>query len=134
MSNIEAVITKLEKYQRIADRCADILREEVPIGPTRRLRDSITVQQLSQDTWVVTAAPVAKDGYHYARTVNDGRGPVTVKNAKWLTFDGYAGGQTSIHSPDPDVAYRLKKVGPAAGNDFRQRTIDRLLQEYAGII
>ena len=129
MSKIQDIILKLNKLRDLHERGVEIMKEEVPVGPTGNLRDSIHYEHTGEDAWVIIADPVSKDGFHYARAVNDGRTAVFAQNARWLQWEGYAGSQTTIHSPDPGKYYRSESVNGARANNFRARTLGRLVQE-----
>lgn len=134
MSTIPDIILKLNKLKDLHERGVEIMKEEVPVGPTSRLRDSIHSEQIGEDEWAIIADPVSDDGYHYARAVNDGRRAIFAKNYKYLKWEGYAGSQTTVHSPDPGVVYRAAVVNGAPANNFRSRTLGRLVQEARRII
>lgn len=135
MSTCEVVIEKLTKFpDAIAAKGVDIMREEVPVGRTGGLKESVT-SEVNGDT--VRVFPTA----FYAKYVQNGRGEVRPnsrrrlrdkktgrfkKGKPFLRWIEYSGSQTSIHVPGGSGVVFAHSSRATRPNHVKERTRDRL--------
>lgn len=119
--SISEAISRIERLpDKVADAGVDIMRIEVPVGPTGALKMSVSKEYAGK--WVRLIAPHT----HYTNYVHNGRGPVLPRKGKGIAWMGYAGRQTSIHYDDPGMFYVRRYAGPAAPNKFCESTAKTL--------
>lgn len=120
---------------KIAQKGEEIMKEEVPVGRTGNLKNSVISITHGDEVEVYPSPVLAK----YAKYVQYGRGPLvphrTARNARtgryksgnqrFLKWEEYNGSQTSIHHGGSGTVFALY-AGPAAANDFEGRTSKRL--------
>ena len=124
MSTIAEVSRKLKRLEELPDTVVDIMKKEVPVGLTGKLKAGVHKESVEDEVWSV------KSDVFYDKFVEYGRGPVKVKPDRLkanprarLSWFGYAGQQTSIHKPgDPGTVHFALEVGPADPNDYIGRT------------
>lgn len=119
--SISEAIARIEALpDKVADAGVNIMRIEVPVGPTGALKMSVSKEYAGK--WVRIIAPHVP----YSVYVHEGRGPVFPRKGRGIAWMGYAGRQTSIHSDDAGMFYVRRYAGPAAENRFCDRTADKL--------
>lgn len=118
---VREAIARIEALpDKVADKGVDVMRIEVPVGPTGALKMSVSKEYAGK--WVRMVLPHT----HYTVYIHNGRGPVLPRKGKGLSWMGYAGSQTSIHSDDSGMFYLRIYAGPAAPNKFCDRTAKTL--------
>lgn len=105
----EELIKWLQNYEHeTVQRCKEIMEEEVPLGVTHQLKNSVRTVVVGNHTYEIGAYK------EYASYVNFGRGPVVPKTKK------------SLHWFDPNLGEVFtKRAGPSKPNDFKSRTLKR---------
>lgn len=116
----------LPKFERYADEAEKVLKQEVPVGETGALRDSITKERKSFGNYRVgvDGAKLASDNrnpsqFDYSPVVVNGHGgytirPVRAKALRWVGKDGRVHFAQRVYIP------------PASGNDFVARAQRRV--------
>lgn len=135
---LEELIGKLGKFQETTtQQCLDMLREEIPIASGNMLENTKILSMTKEHS--VIGIDVEK--VPYAEAVLNGRGPVYPDPAKLqanprhsLMYIEYEGEGTSIHTSSrgklkgsPGDMIFSKSFGPAEGNDFIGRTVQKIL-------
>lgn len=120
---LQGALQRLKEFgPKVAKKIYKTMQNEVPIGPTGNLKKSLYWEQTGSEEWFIGTKQ------YYAKWVEEGRGPVTAKNAPFLQYQDYFGGHKSIHNKNLGKAgyngvwIRKKSVAKAEPNPFVERT------------
>lgn len=135
-STIDDEIRKLRGITKaIEQKGVEIMKEEVPVGRTGNLKNSVIAYSYGDKVEVRVSTVQAK----YAPYVLNGRGPLVPHrtarshstgrfksgNQRFLKWEEYNGSQSSVHHGGSGTVF-ARYAGPAPANDFESRSKRRL--------
>ena len=129
--SLEELLGHLDRFEeKTIEQCVEMMKEEAPVGPTGGLRDSIRVLERSRGR-----ATIGTDIY-YADWVENGRGPVTPKNATALRWYEYEPGPNSTHTMigEPGEVIFSKYAGATKANDYLGRTENKIMSAECDLV
>ena len=121
--SLEELIGYLGKFQETTtQQCLKMLQEEIPVGLTGKMLENTKILSMTKEHSVIG---VDEREVPYAQIVLNGRDEIYTPYVRsWWDYDGE---QTSIHHGTPNVLVHSRYSGPADGNDFIGRTIEKIL-------